>query len=64
LDVFNNLSGMLGANEMNKDSVSFVCEYYKLDFEQCMSELQCFYEIKEIINENILEKSSVFAEKT
>ena len=32
--VLNNLSVMLGANEMNKDSISFVCEYCKLDFKR------------------------------
>ena len=48
---------------MNKDAVSFVCEYYKLDFERCMSELQCFYGVEDMKNKNILERASVFAEK-
>ena len=39
LDVLNNLSVMLGANKMNKDSVSFVYKYYTIDFERCMPEL-------------------------
>ena len=46
LKVLNNLSVTLGANETNKDSVSFVCECYKLGFERCMSEHQCFYGVK------------------
>jgi hypothetical protein len=50
LDVLKNLSVMLGANEMNKDTVSFVCKYNKLDFERSMSELQCFYGVDDIKN--------------
>jgi hypothetical protein len=63
LDVWNNLSAMLGVNEMNKDIVSSVCEYYKLDFERCMSELQCFYGVEDMKNKNIQEGASVFAGK-
>ena len=63
LDVLNNLSVMLGANEKKKDTVSFVCKYYKLGFERCMFQLQCLYGVEDIKNKNILERASVFAEK-
>ena len=50
LNFLNSLCVMLGATEMNKDSVSYVCKHkhYKLDLEHCMSELHCFYGVEDI----------------
>ena len=39
LDILNSLSIMQCTNKMDKDSVKFVCKYFMLDFEFCMSEL-------------------------
>ena len=49
---------------MNEDSVSFMYEFYKLEFERCMSELQCFYRVELIEKQKHSRKRICFCCKT
>ncbi|KAJ8896855.1 hypothetical protein PR048_002201, partial [Dryococelus australis] len=48
LDVLNHLSTLLSKNKVDSSSVDVVCDYYNVDKECLMAELECFYKTESI----------------